>query len=208
MVSMSKSAHSRLRRSARSQGGFTLTETLISLAVLLIGVLGLAAVLADGMAYMNMSQYDYISQQKAAEAVESIFTARDIGQATWSTICNTGTTLCTGGIFVTGAMPLCGPGADGILGTADDFSGNTCAGPPLAAPDGLILPNSTGVVNSTSGNLVPLSNFNRTITITPVLDPKGHPIANLRQIQVTVTYASGRFANRAYTLTAYISNFS
>ncbi len=205
---MSKNARMGILRYASSQRGFTLAETMISLAVLLIGVLGLAAVLADGMAYMNMSQYDYIAQQKAAEAVESIFTARDIGQATWSTICNAGTTLCTGGIFVTGAVPLCGPGADGILGTADDFTGGSCAGPPLAAPDGLILPNGTGVVNSTSGNLVPLSNFNRTIAITPVLDKSGSPIANLRQIQVTVTYVSGRFASRAYTLTAYISNFS
>jgi prepilin-type N-terminal cleavage/methylation domain-containing protein len=195
-------------RSTSSQSGFTLVETMVSLAVLLIGVLGLAAVLADGMAYMNMSQYDYIAQQKAAEAVESIFTARDIGQATWSTICNTGSSLCTSGIFVTGAMPLCGPGPDGILGTADDFSGGSCAGPPLAAPDGLILPNGTGIVNSTNGNLIPLSNFNRTIVITSVLDQSGHPIVNLRQIQVTVTYTSGRFANRLYTLTAYISNFS
>jgi prepilin-type N-terminal cleavage/methylation domain-containing protein len=205
---MSKSAPMGTHRYTRWQSGFTLVETMISLVVLLIGVLGLAAVLADGMAYMNMSQYDYIAQQKAAEAVESIFTARDIGQATWPTICNVGSTLCTGGIFVAGAMPLCGPGTDGIIGTADDFNGGSCAGGPLAAPDGLILPNSTGIVNSTSGNLVPLSNFNRTIVITPVLDQNGHPIANLRQIQVTVTYASGRFANRPYTLTAYISNFS
>jgi len=190
------------------QSGFTLLETVIALAVLMVGVLGLAAVLADGMAYMNMSQYDYIAQQKAAEAVESIFTARDIGQATWSTICNVASSVCSSGIFVNGTEPLCGPGTDGIIGTADDFNGSSCAGAPLAAPDSLILPNSTGVVNSTSGNLVPLSNFNRTIAISSVLDASNNPIANLRQIQVTVTYASGRFGNRSYTLTAYISNFS
>jgi hypothetical protein len=191
-----------------AQRGFTLVETVIALAVLMIGVLGLAAVLADGMAYMNMSQYDYIAQQKAAEAVESIFTARDIGQATWDTICNVTSSVCGSGIFVTSTQPLCGPGADGIIGTADDFTGGSCVGPPLAAPDSLILPNGTGVVNAASGKLVPLSNFNRTITITPVLDASNNPIANLRQIQVTVTYASGRFGNRSYTLTAYISNFS
>ena len=198
----------RIRKLASLPSGFTLTETMIALAVLMIGVLGLAAVLADGMAYMDMSQYDYIAQQKAAEAVESIFTARDIGQATWSTICNQSSSLCSNGIFLGGATPLCGPGLDGILGTADDFNGTSCAGGPLAAPDALILPNSSGVVNSTSGTLVPLSNFNRTIKITPVLDSGGNSIANLRQIQVTVTYASGRFGNRSYTLTAYISNFS
>jgi prepilin-type N-terminal cleavage/methylation domain-containing protein len=198
----------RIRKFASLERGFTLMETMISLAVLVIGVLGLAAALADGMAYMSMSQYDYIAQQKAAEAVESIFTARDIGQATWSTICNVGSSVCSSGIFLIGATPLCGPGADGILGTADDFVGSACAGGALAAPDALILPNSSGAVNSTSGNLVPLSNFNRTITITPVVDGSGTTIANLRQIQVTVTYTSGHFGNRSYTLTAYISNFS
>jgi prepilin-type N-terminal cleavage/methylation domain-containing protein len=198
----------RIRKATPLQRGFTLIETMIALAVLMIGLLGLAAVLADGMAYMNMSQYDYIAQQKAGEAVESIFTARDIGQATWSTICNKVSIVCSNGIFVNGATPLCGPGPDGILGTADDFAGGSCAGPPLAAPDALILPNGSGVVNATSGQFVPLSSFTRTITITSVVDVNNNPIANLRQIQVTVTYTSGRFGNRSYTLTAYISNFS
>lgn len=197
-----------IRRSTSLQRGFMLMETMIAAVVLMVGILGLAAALAEGMAYMKMSQYDYIAQQKAAEAVESIFTARDIGQATWSTICNVGTALCTGGIFVIGATPLCGPGADGILGTADDFNGAVCAGGALAAPDGLILPNSSGVVNSSSGNVVSLSNFTRTIVITPAVDASNNPIANLRQIQVTVTYTTGRFNARPYTLTAYISNFS
>lgn len=195
-------------RSTSPQRGFMLLEVMIAAAVLMVGILGLAAALADGMSYMNMSQYDFIAQQKAAEAVESVFTARDIGQATWSTICNVSTTVCSSGIFITGATPLCGPGPDGILGTADDFSGGTCAGGALAAPDALILPNGSGVVNSASGNLVPLSNFSRTITITSVVDAANNPIANLRQIQVTVTYTTGRFNQRSYTLTAYISNFS
>jgi hypothetical protein len=198
----------RIRKFASVQRGFTLMETVIALGVLMIGVLGLAAVLADGMAYMSMSQYDYIAQQKAAEAVESIFTARDIGQATWSTICNVASTVCASGIFLTGGQPLCGPGTDGIIGTVDDFTSGACAGPPLAAADGLILPSSTGVVNAASGTLVPLSNFNRSITISSVVDASNNPIANLRQIQVTVTYSAGRFRNRSYTLTAYISNFS
>jgi Tfp pilus assembly protein PilW len=198
----------RIRKFASLQRGFTLMETMIALAVLMIGILGLAAVLASGMAYMNMSQYDYIAQQKASEAVESIFTARDIGQATWGTICNVASSVCGSGIFLIGGNPLCGPGPDGIIGTADDFNSGSCAGAPLAAADGLILPNSSGVVNATSGQLVPLSNFNRTITITSVSDSSGNPIANLRQIQVTVTYTAGRFRNRSYTLTAYISNFS
>ena len=46
------------------RGGFTLVETMVAVFVLSIGVLGLAAMLADGIAYMNMSQYDFIAQHQ------------------------------------------------------------------------------------------------------------------------------------------------
>jgi prepilin-type N-terminal cleavage/methylation domain-containing protein len=188
----------------RRQAGFTLIETMIAIVVLTVGVLGLAAMLADGLTYMSLSENDYIAQQKAAEAVESIFTARDIGQATWSTICNVGSSVCAGGLFLVGAQPLCDPGADGIIGTADDFNGTACN----VANDAIIVPGSTGAVNAASGQRLTLSNFARTIVISNALDSGGNTIANLRQIAVTVTYTSGKFKNRSYTLNAYISNFS
>jgi len=190
----------------RRQGGFTLIETMIAIVVLTVGILGLAAMLADGLVYMSLSQSDYIAQQKAAAAVESVFTARDIGQATWNSICNVGSAVCAGGIFLNGPMPLCDPGPDGIVGTADDFNGTACN----VAADAIIVPGATGAVNSNLGGgaRLALSNYTRTITITNALDTNGNTIANLRQITVTVTYASGKFKNRSYTLNAYISNFS
>jgi prepilin-type N-terminal cleavage/methylation domain-containing protein len=193
-------------RNARRQSGFTLIETMIAIVVLTVGVLGLAAMLADGLTYMSLSQSDYIAQQKASAAVESIFTARDIGQATWSSICNVGSAVCAGGVFLNGAQPLCDPGPDGIVGTADDFNGTACN----VQADALIVPGATGAVNSNAGGgqRLALSNFTRTITITNALDTGGNTIANLRQISVTVTYVSGKFRNRSYTLNAYISNFS
>ena len=103
-----------------STAGFTLIETLVSIVVLAVGVLGLAAMLAASMAYMTTSKDDYIAQQKAAEAVESIFTARNAGQKTWNSICNIGSPICPTGIFTAAPTQLCDPGADGILGTADD----------------------------------------------------------------------------------------
>jgi hypothetical protein len=48
---------------------------------------------------------------------------------------------------------------------------------------------------------VPLSNFTRTITVTPIN-------ASLVQIQVDVTYTSGRWTGRKYTLITNMSNFS
>jgi len=190
----------RVRKSNRS-AGFTLLEVMVAIVVLMVGILGLAAILADGMAYMSMAQDDYIAQEKATEAIESIFTARDMGQATWNTICNVGSSVCSGGIFLTGANALCDPGPDGIVGTADDYIGSACA----VRADAIIVPGSTGAVNINAGGgqLLALSNFKRTITITAVAG-----IANLRQIQVTITYSSGRFQGRTYTMTTNISNFS
>jgi type II secretory pathway pseudopilin PulG len=188
--------------SQQSQVGFTLLETIIATLVLVIGILGLAATLAQGLAWMNVSQYEYIAQQKASETIESIFTARDQGQATWSTICNVGSTVCSNGIFLVGPQLLCDPGTDGILGTSDDYVSGAC--PSAATTDSVLLPDSTGVFG-TSPARMPLTqyNFQRTITISSVTG-----VANLRQIQVTITYRAGRWPQRSYTLTAAISNFS
>jgi len=187
----------------RAQAGFTLMEVMIAIVVLAVGVLGLAGMLGDALTYMNTAQVDYIAQQKAVEAVESIFTARDIGQATWSTICNVSSTVCSNGVFLAGAQTLCDPGPDGILGTSDDYSGSACA----VSADAILQPTSAGILNITSltnANRIPLSNysFKRTITITDVPN-----VTNLRQIQVIITYRAGKF-QRSYTLTTNISNFS
>jgi len=180
----------RVRTPQTRQAGFTLLETMIAVVVLAVGLLALAAMLGNGLAYMNLSQDDYIAQEKAAEAVESIFTARDMGQATWGNICNVGAgPNC---LFLTGAQQLCDPGPDGIIGTADD----NCAG----LPDAILLPNNALTFNPPVR--VPLSAFTRTIVISPVAG-----IPNLAEIQVTITYTSGKFT-RTYTLTTNISNFS
>ena len=186
-------------RTRKPEGGFTLIETMIAMTVLTIGILSLAAMLASSLAYMSSSEYDYIAQQKAAEAVDSIYTARNLGEATWSTICNAGSTVCTNGIFMNGAEPLCDPATDQIIGTADDFNGSVCA----VATDSILLPGTTGTY-SASPQKVPLTayNFKRTITITAYPN-----VTNLRTITVLVTYTAGRF-QRQYTLTANISNFS
>lgn len=190
------------RMRCRNHAGFTLIETMIATLVLSVGLLGLAGILAQGLAYMNVSQYEYIAQQKASEAIESIFTARDQGQLTWTTICNVSSTVCSSGIFLTGALPLCDPNTDGILGTQDDYVSGAC--PDAAHTDSILLPNSTGVFG-TSPSRIPLTNFSftRTITISSVTG-----LANLRTIQVTIAYRAGRWPAMSYTLTSAISNFS
>jgi type II secretory pathway pseudopilin PulG len=168
------------------ESGFSLLETMMAIVVLTIGVLGLAAMLGAGIAFMSSSQMDFIAQQKAAEAVESIFTARDSGALTWPQIANT----ANGGIFQGAAMQLLQPGPDGIVGTLDD-----------AAPvDCIVGPGPDGILGTADDTCVPLNNFTRTIVISANVN--GDP--NLRQITVTMNYTAGRLV-RQYVLTTYIS---
>jgi len=206
----------RNRSQRKTQSGFTLIETMIALIVMVVGMLSLAMVIGSGVAYMNTSQADYIAQQKAAEAVESIFTARDIGQTTWSSICNVGSSVCCAGIasctpagvFVTNNQPLCGSGVDGIIGTADDYNGSSCAGcAAYACPDAILVPNSTGTFGTGTPVYLQLSNYKRQIAISNVTSG-GSTLSNVRQITITISYSAGAMKNRTYTLNAYISNFS
>jgi type IV pilus modification protein PilV len=174
------------------QKGFTLLETMVALVVLGIGLIALAAMLAGSMAYMNSSQADFIAQQKASEAVESIFTARDTQAVTYAQIQN----VSSGGIFLDGPANLVDPGPDGVVDTADDNA---------AAPDTIIKPGPDGILGTADDIQIQLSvyyNMKRTITITNIAGEVG-----VRQIVVTVTYTTGTF-NRTYTLTSFISQYS
>lgn len=164
-------------------------ETMIALIVMAVGVLALAGMLADGLAYMSMSQDEYIAEQKAAEAVESIYTARDVSQTTWANINN----VSAGGIFVDGPTQLCDPGLDGIEGTADD----NCA-----IYDSIWTPGPDGKLGTADDVKMPLTNFTRTIVIAAVAGR-----ADLRQITVTITYTAAKF-RRTYTLVTNISQYS
>src|SRR5262249_54285325 len=161
-----------------------LIETMVAVVVLAVGVLGLAAMLASSVAYMNTSEDDYIAQQKAAEAVESIFTARNTRQKSWQNLCNIRSPICPTGIFTPGATQLGDAGVDGSVGTADD----TCA-----IPDSIVTPGPDGKLGTADDVLIGLSNFTRTITITAIPGT-----TEVRQITVTLNYRVGGF-NRTYT---------
>jgi hypothetical protein len=150
--------------------------------------------MTNGLAFMGMSEYDYLAQQKAEEAVESVFYARDSQLYTWNQIQN----VSNGGIFLNAAEVLCDPGPDGIIDTADD---NT------ADIDSIYIPNSSGNLNPLlDATKQPLSTFTRTIAIANVVEAGINP-AVLRQITVTINYTVGRF-KRQYVLTSYICEWS
>ena len=57
--------------------GFTLLECIIAMAVLSFGILSLVSVFTQGLSNSSQAQIQFIAQQKAREALETIFTARD-----------------------------------------------------------------------------------------------------------------------------------
>jgi len=181
----------RERKTRRPEKGFTLLETMIAVAVLAIGVLGLAAMLADSLAYMSGSQADFIAQQKAEQAVESIFTAKYDNTITWAQVANNSVGNPQG-LFYATAQPIRQPGSDGLVGSINDNSA------PL---DYILYPGPDGKLGTSDDIKAPLANFTRTITITNF---NGDP--NLRSINVTVNYTTGRFT-RSYTVNSLISAF-
>lgn len=179
------------RKNSRQPAGFTLIEAMISIVILSFGVLSLAAVYAQGIMFSSMSQYNYIAEKKAEEAVESIFTSRDTKVLTWAQITN----ISEGGVFKDGPQPLLDPGPDGLVGTADDNA---------ALPDTIIIgPGPDGILGTADDQVANLNSImTRTIAITPVAGE-----TNLRQITVTITYRFGKIQN-TYTLISYISAFA
>jgi hypothetical protein len=108
-----------MKKHTHSESGFSLVETLISTGVLTVGALGMAAVFAQGLQSTATSPNELLATQKAAEAIESVFSARDARTLTWAQVRN----VANGGIFLNGDVEMNLAGADGILNTGD--SGET-----------------------------------------------------------------------------------
>jgi prepilin-type N-terminal cleavage/methylation domain-containing protein len=175
----------------RKQKGFTLLETVIAMAVLSFGILALASFYTQGMQSSYRSQIQFIAQEKAQEALETIFTARDTQMLSFAQINN----VSAGGVFLDGPQPLLAPGPDGLVGTADDDAAN---------PDSIVVgpgpDNVLGTADDITINLNPW--MTRTILIQPVANEN-----NLNQITITVNYNYEGQAGQ-FQLVSYISSYS
>jgi hypothetical protein len=192
-----------MRRAVTADGGFSLLEVVIATGVLTVGLLGAAAVLAAGMQRLASSPTDVVATQKAAEAVESVFSARDSHKLTWSQLLNVkGASGHDAGVFLDGPQPLNVAGADGLVNTADD-----------GAVEVVTLPGIDQKLGTSDDTTVTLLNYTREIAIRDVPNEPlncgngGPDPCTLRAITVTITYRDGK-ATRNYVLTTYISNFS
>ena len=169
----------------RSQGGFSLVETIFAIGVLSVGALGMAGIFVSGMQKTASSPAELIATQKAAEAIESVFSARDSHSITWAQLRN----QAQGGIFNNGPKPMTVDGRDGVVDTADD-----------GAVESVTLPGVDQRLGTADDVTKTLSDFTREIKITDVS-------TDLRSITVTITFKDG-VNTRSYTLTALISSFA
>jgi prepilin-type N-terminal cleavage/methylation domain-containing protein len=181
----------RLNRSSRKHEGFTLIESMIAMAILSVGVLSLASIYTQGLKSSNTVQMQYIANEKAQEAMETIFTARDTGQLSFAQINN----VSNGGVFLNGAQPLLAPGPDGLVGTADDLTNS---------PDVIITgPGPDGILGTADDTYIPLNPWmTRTISITPVTN-----YTNMVLVTITVNYNYVGQTGQVQ-LVSYLSSYS
>jgi prepilin-type N-terminal cleavage/methylation domain-containing protein len=191
------------KRRSKAQRGFTMIEVMIAVVILSVGILTVVAAFATAVGTTQNAQENLIARQKALEAMESIFTARNTQQITFAQIGN----IPNGGIFTSGATPLWSAGNDGLVNTADDVP-FAAAGVCPAGPECVTLPGPDGILGTPDDVPMSLANFTREIQITSVLEADGVTVnPNLKQVTVIVSYLSTSSVPRSYSVNALISSF-
>jgi type II secretory pathway pseudopilin PulG len=170
-----------------SEQGFSLVETMFALGILGAGLLTIAQVFTAGLGTLTAAGPDIIARQKATEAIESVYTARDTRTVTWAQIRNTD----DDGVFLTGERDLKNAGPDGLLNTADDEDEEV---------ETIILPGADGDLGTEDDIEQALSHYSRQIEIEDVT-------ANLRRLRITIRYLAGSL-KREYVVETFISSFA
>jgi len=177
-------------RDVRSEGGFSLVESIVALGVLTFGLLAMAQVFTLGLGMLGGANSDLIAREKAAEAIESVYTARDTRVVTWAQIRNVaGLGGSDGGVFRDGARPLTTAGRDGLVNTADD-----------GGVEAVMTPGPDNLLGTGDDVARPMTEFTREIEIRDV-GP------NLRRIRVIIGYQVPT-GHREYVLETLISSFA
>jgi prepilin-type N-terminal cleavage/methylation domain-containing protein len=177
----------------RRAEGFSLLETMVAMMILSVALLSLVGVFTMSLQRMRASTPMLVAREKAREAVESVHAARDTAEFAWNTIRN----VADGGVFLDGPQPLRGPGADGLINTADDGAVETMA-----------KPGADGILATPDDEIVTLNDFTREVEIDTVnFDGSAAVNPNLRQVTVTVRYLVDG-AWRTYRLVTFVSAFS
>jgi hypothetical protein len=169
-----------------SERGISLVETMFALGILGTALLSIAQVYVQGLSTLSAAGPDIIARQKATEAIESVYTARDTRTVTWTEIRN----VAEGGVFLAGERELRLAGDDGLLSTADDS----------LQIETVTLPGADGNLGTADDIDQPLSAYTRQIEIEDVS-------VNLRRLRVTIRYLASSM-RREYVIETYISAFA
>ena len=181
------------KRAQTRERGFGLIEAMIAAAVLVVGLAGVAALFAQSVQFLQYTREDLIAKQKAREALESVYSARNDSTVGFAGIQN----IAFGGIFLNGFQPLFLAGPNGIVGTMGQST--ILDRQVLAGPD--------GILGTADDIILPLNNFKRQILIQPLIDSTGNVSPDIRQISVTVQIKDPVRGIHNYTVTGYISRF-
>ena len=176
--------------SVKNSAGFSLVESLVAVCILSFGMMAIAAGFLQGAMQLTGSDLDILAREKAAEAIESVFTARDTRTIQWAQIRNVAGADGDGGVFVDGAQPLRRPGADGLINTADD----------PGELEALVKPGPDGMLGTADDQPMALSQFTREVIIRDVS-------STLRDLEVIIRYQVGG-TWREYRITTLISSYA
>ena len=177
-------------KSKTNQSGFTYIETVISLVIITVGMLGAISALTWGVFYMQSAEKRTKAKEIANSTIESVFAVRDINSQEKNL---TGTIGFTGwnliqtyngtntGVFANGWFPVRNtPGTDGLIGTIDD-----------SCPAG-----------SSCGGNAEIPGYERQIVITDIVE---NGLVRKRQLTVSVRYNVGTL-QRIETISTIIAN--
>jgi prepilin-type N-terminal cleavage/methylation domain-containing protein len=179
--------------------GFTLLEVLIAMAVLVAGLISLAYGIGVGLAVVQMSTMDTIAREKAREAMEDVFTARDTSTINFSQICN----IPTSGnnpnncLFVNGYTSMYTADSSGLVNTTAAATQNVLETYVTPGPDGIL-----GTADDVTYNL---SGFQRSIQVTSVSSSDNHTV--LAQVTVTILYNPLPWMSRTVTMITVMSPY-
>ena len=130
-----------------------------------------------------------MASERAAEAAESVFKARDNRTLTWAQIRNGVGGANDNGIFLDGPQQVREPGPDGLINTADD-----------GALVEVLRPGADGLLGTDDDVRTPLFGMTREIEIRDLS-------ATLRQLRVIVRYRSPS-GTEEFVLTTYLSAYA
>ena len=178
--------------------GFTLLEVLIALAVLMVGLMSLAYGIGIGLAVVQMSTMDTIAREKAREAMEDVFTARDTSTISFSQICNIPTgTNPNNCLFVNGLTPMYTADSSGLV--------NTNAAATQGVLETYVTPGPDGILGTADDITYNLTGFQRSIQVTSVSSSDGYTV--LAQVTVTIQYNPLPWLSRTVTMVTVMSPY-